>query len=49
MGKTSGINADGIGYETRPSGECDLPEDEKSNLGWWIFGIAVIYMFTGGA
>lgn len=45
---SSGINEEGIGFETRPSGECDIPE-EKSNIGWWIFGIAVIYMFTGMA
>jgi hypothetical protein len=45
---SSGINEEGIGFETRPSGECDLPE-EKSNLLMWVVGIAVIYMFTGMA
>jgi hypothetical protein len=38
----SGINEEGIGFETRPSGECDLPEEEKSNLLIWIIGIGVI-------
>jgi hypothetical protein len=37
----SGINEEGIGFETRPSGECDLPE-EKYNLLIWIIGIGVI-------
>ena len=38
----SGINEEGIGFETRPSGECDLPEEEKSDLLIWIIGIGVI-------
>ena len=39
---SSGINEEGIGFETRPSGECDVPEEEKSNLLIWIIGIGVI-------
>jgi hypothetical protein len=37
----SGINEEGIGFETRPSGECDVPEEEP-NLVLWIIGIGVI-------
>jgi hypothetical protein len=37
----TGINEEGIGFETRSSGECD-PVDEKSNLLLWIIGIGVI-------
>jgi len=38
---SSGINEEGIGFETRPSGECDVPEEEP-NLVLWIIGIGVI-------
>ena len=38
---SSGINEEGIGFETRPSGECDVPEEEP-NLLIWIIGIGVI-------
>jgi hypothetical protein len=37
----TGINEEGIGFETRSSGECDV-SDEKSNLLLWIIGIGVI-------
>jgi hypothetical protein len=38
---STGTNEDGIGFETRPSGECDVPE-EKPNLVLWIVGIGAI-------
>ncbi len=38
----TGINEEGIGFETRSSGVCD-PTDEKPNsLLWWVLGIGVI-------
>ncbi len=36
-----GINEEGIGFETRSSGQCD-PPDEKPNLLMWVIGIGVI-------
>ena len=38
---STGTNEDGIGFETRPSGECDVPE-EKPNVVLWIVGIGAI-------
>ena len=38
---STGTNEEGIGFETRSSGECDVPEDE-SNLLLWIIGIGII-------
>jgi hypothetical protein len=37
----TGINEEGIGFETRSSGKCDVSE-EKPNLLLWIIGIGVI-------
>ena len=38
---STSTNEEGIGVETRPSGECDVPE-EKPNLVLWIVGIGAI-------
>ena len=42
---STGTNEEGIGVETRPSGECDVPQDE-SNLLLWIIGIGIIVAMT---
>jgi hypothetical protein len=42
----SGLNEEGIGFETRSSGECE-PPDEKSNLFvWMLIGIGVIALMA---
>jgi hypothetical protein len=38
---STGTNEDGIGFETRPSGECDVPY-ETPNVVLWIVGIGAI-------
>jgi hypothetical protein len=38
----TGINEEGIGFETRSSGECDVSEEKPNLLLWWVLGIGVI-------